>query len=67
MDKEIEVISPHPTGERKTAVDLPAENVGSVDTFAGKVHIKWAPEATVSSLGMMPFFIEFLKTSGLFE
>ena len=24
-------------------------------------------EATVSSLGLMPFFIEFLKTSGLFD
>ena len=29
--------------------------------------MKWSPEATVSSLGLMPFFIEFLKTSGLFE
>ncbi len=44
-----------------------AEPVNSLDTFAGKVHVKWAPEATVSSLGLMPFFIEFLKTSGLFD
>lgn len=29
--------------------------------------MKWSPEATVSSLGLMPFFIEFLKTSGLFD
>ena len=29
--------------------------------------MKWAPEATVSSLGLMPFFIEFLKTSGRFD
>lgn len=45
----------------------PAESVSSLDTFAGKIHVKWAPEATVSSLGLMPFFIEFLKTSGLFD
>lgn len=29
--------------------------------------MKWAPEGAVSSLGLMPFFIEFLKTSGLFD
>ena len=36
-------------------------------TFAGKIHVRFAPEATVSSLGLMPFFIEFLKISGLFD
>ena len=39
----------------------------SLDTFAGKVQVKWSGESTVSTLGMMPFFIEFLKTSGLFD
>ncbi len=39
----------------------------SLDTFAGKVQFRWVPEAEVSSLGQMPFFIEFLKTSGVFE
>ena len=37
-----------------------------MDTFAGKVQVKWVPEAAVSSLGLMPYFIEFLKTSGVF-
>ena len=45
----------------------PAETTTGVDTFAGKVQMKWAPEAAVSSLGLMPFFIEFLKTSGRFD
>jgi len=57
----------HPEGEVQTARDQPAEAVTSLDTFAGKIHVKWAPEAAVSSLGLMPFFIEFLKTSGLFD
>ncbi len=39
----------------------------SLDTFAGKIQFRWAPDAEVSSLGQMAFFIEFLKTSGLFE
>ena len=38
-----------------------------MDTFGGKIQVKWAPEAAVSSLGLMPFFIEFLKTSGRFD
>src|SRR5713226_1056817 len=40
---------------------------GTSRTALLRVHVKWSPEATVSSLGLMPFFIEFLKTSGLFD
>lgn len=29
--------------------------------------MKWAPEGAVSTLGLMPFFIEFLKAGGLFD
>ena len=39
----------------------------SLDTFAGKIQLKWAPDAGVSTLGHLAFFIEFLKTTGLFE
>ena len=39
----------------------------SLDTFAGKVQIKWSPGAAVSVLGLLPYFIEFLKTSGRFD
>ena len=67
MSKEEDLVQAHPEGEVEIAGDQPAETVTSLDTFAGKVHVKWAPEAAVSSLGLMPFFIEFLKTSGLFD
>jgi hypothetical protein len=67
MSKEEEVVEAHPEGEVQIPENQPAETVCSVDTFAGKVHVKWAPKAAVSSLGLMPFFIEFLKTSGLFD
>src|SRR6266849_9685316 len=67
MSKEEGVVQAHPEGEVQIAGDQSAETATSIDTFAGKVHVKWAPEATVSSLGLMPFFIEFLKTSGLFD
>lgn len=67
MIKEEEVVEAHPEGEVQIAGNQSAQTVTSLDTFAGKIHVKWAPEATVSSLGLMPFFIEFLKTSGLFD
>ena len=67
MSKEYEVVQAHPEGEVQIAGKQASEIVTSLDTFAGKIHVKWAPEAAVSSLGLMPFFIEFLKTSGLFD
>jgi hypothetical protein len=67
MSKEAEVVEAHPSGESPLAVNQAGEGVGSVDTFAGKVHVKWAPEAAVSSFGLLPYFIEFLKTSGRFD
>lgn len=67
MSKPQEIVPAHPKGEVEIAANQPGETATSLDTFAGKIHVKWAPEATVSSLGLMPFFIEFLKTSGLFD
>ena len=67
MSKEEQGVQAHPLGEVEIAGNQGAESVTSLDTFAGKIHVKWSPEATVSSLGLMPFFIEFLKTSGLLD
>jgi len=67
MSHEEQGMQTHPKGEVENAETQAAETVTSLDTFAGKIHVKWSPEATVSSLGLMPFFIEFLKTSGLFD
>jgi Transposase DDE domain group 1 len=54
----------HLEGELQNRADQPGEADASLDTFAGKIRVKWAPEAAVSTLGLMPYFIEFLKTSG---
>jgi hypothetical protein len=64
MRKETDLVPAHPEGEVQIAGNQPTESATTLDTFAGKIHVKWAPEAAVSSLGLMPFFIEFLKTSG---
>ena len=67
MSDEQALVAIHPEGEDPTAEMQPPEAVTNVDTFGGKIQVKWVPEAAVSSLGLMPFFIEFLKTSGRFD
>src|ERR1700752_4114902 len=67
MSDEKALIQTHPEGEASAVRTLPPEAPVTVDTYAGKIQVKWVREAAVSSLGLMPFFIEFLKTSGRFE
>src|SRR5438093_255243 len=61
MSDEKALITVHPEGEQEKGEMQPPETELSLDTFAGKIQFKWAPAADVSSLGQMPFFIEFLK------
>jgi hypothetical protein len=67
MSDEKALIKIHPEGEAAAVKVPPLETPVDVDTFAGKIQVKWVPEAAVSSLGQMAFFIEFLKTSGRFD
>ena len=65
FEKPLEVT--HPLGELGKT-ELGAEPVGcTVDSYAGKVHIRWDDTAAVTALGQMPVFIDFLKTSGLWD
>ena len=57
----------HPTGERDTTALVPEADPVAVDTFGGRVHVKWNPPAAVTPLGQLPFFTEFLQVSGLFD
>ena len=38
-----------------------------METFDGKVRVEWDPDASVSPLGQLPFFIQFLKAGQRFE
>lgn len=38
-----------------------------LNTFDGNVTVEWDPDATVTPLGQLPFFIEFLKVGGRFS
>ncbi len=67
MSDEKVVAGVHPEGERSASVMPASETTTSVDTFAGKIQVRFVPDAAVSSLGLMAFFIEFLKSSGRFD
>jgi len=57
----------HHNGELKTTDHHAILNPISAETFDGKIHIEWDPDAEVTPLGQLPFFIQYLKTGGLFE
>jgi hypothetical protein len=46
---------------------LSEESLLAVETFGGRIHVEWDPQAAVTPLGQLTFFIDFLKTAELFE
>jgi len=54
-------------GEAKRRALARQKETVALDTFGGRVHVEWDPDAAVTPLGQLPFFIEFLKVSGLFD
>ncbi|CAN5390836.1 hypothetical protein BH10PSE19_BH10PSE19_15640 [soil metagenome] len=61
----------NPMGELPDALNkqnLLNKNVSlAVDTFGGRIHVEWDPQAAVTPLGQLAFFIEFLKLGNLFD
>lgn len=57
----------HQKSDRESRYKLSELNLIPVDTFGGRVHVEWDPDAAVTPLGQMAFFIEFLKIAGLFD
>ena len=54
-------------GEAKRKASIRSHEPIALDTLGGRVHVEWDPLAAVTPLGQLPFFIEFLKVSGLFD
>ena len=57
----------HPRGEHPTSKEVSETNRCPVDTYAGRLHVEWDSQAAVTPLGQLPFFIEFLKRTKLFD
>lgn len=57
----------HPQGEHAEVDPRREDAPVAVDTFGGRVHVEWDPQAPVTPLGQLPFFIEYLRLGGLFD
>ncbi len=57
----------HPMGETQPKAQIPTSDPVTVETFSGRIHVEWNPDAAVTPLGQLPFFIDFLHVSGLFD
>jgi|ETNmetMinimDraft_33_1059910.scaffolds.fasta_scaffold10334_2 hypothetical protein len=57
----------HPAGEPATVEGAGATRRLAVDRFGGRVHVEWDPDAPVTPLGQLSFFIEYLRLGGLFD
>lgn len=64
------VISPkvsHSVGASPSPLKSVLPGVVDVETYAGKLQIEWDPDAAVTPIGQLPFFIQFLKLGGRFD
>ena len=59
--------SVHPLGESSLPIESELPKDIEVDTYAGKLHVEWGPDAVVTPIGQLPFFIQFLKLGGRFD
>ena len=59
--------SAHPEGEGSIIDRSTLSDQVEVDTYDGKIFVEWDPNAAVTPLGQLPFFIQFLKLGGRFE
>ena len=55
----------HPKGELEIKKNQTSPS--TIDTYGGVVHVEWDPHAEVTSFGQLVYFVEFLKTAGLYK
>jgi len=67
MARETCRLPAHPPGGQSSVVESDLPPGVDVDSFHGTVRVEWDHEAAMTLLGQLPFFIDFLKTAGLFD
>ena len=67
MRRDSSPSSAHRSGEQSLVVAREPPGGVDLDSFFGPVRIEWDHEAAMTPLGQLPFFIDFLKTAGLFD
>src|SRR3954467_6370485 len=66
MPKNTALRSVHQSGEAGEE-GLIESGASAVDNFGGKVFVRWDPDAHVTGFGPVAYFLEFLKTNGLWQ
>ena len=67
MNTQELVVLPHPDGERNLVAGAGTGNALPVETYQGRVHVEWDPDAPVTPMGQLAFFVDFLRTAELFS
>jgi Transposase DDE domain group 1 len=67
MSKDKRKRSAHPSGEQPLVEVAPLPAPVMVESWAGPVRVEWDVTAPLTPFGQLPFFIQFLKVSGLFD
>lgn len=68
MEESRACIPAHPQGEVERGGERDVADQGkSVETFGGKIFVRWDPDAAVTAFGPVSYFIEFLKANGLWQ
>ena len=68
MDEKQALNPVHPTGDltnRNQQVE--ADPAKAMETFGGKLYVRWDPDAAVTAMGPVVYFVEFLKANGLWQ
>jgi hypothetical protein len=66
MSKDHALIPGHPPGEQPLVESVMAGPV-PVGIHAGRIDMERDPDAAVTLLGPLPFFVEYLRQPGLFD
>jgi DDE family transposase len=67
MERDSSRLSPHRSGEQSEVVEREPPRSVDLDSFFGPIRVEWDHDAAMTPLGQLPFFIDFLKTAGLFD
>ena len=67
MKRDSSPSSAHRSGEQSLVVARERPGGVDLDSFFGPVRVEWDREAAMTAHGQLPFFIDFLKTAGLFD
>jgi hypothetical protein len=67
MTLDIALSRLHPKDDQSPVEDTGLPPGVGLDSFAGPVRVEWDSETAFTPLGQLPFFIDFVKTAGLFD